>query len=1288
MEQKISGVSGNSVNRMLKQAAVRLITGVLLLFLFLLTQGSNMGIAAKDSDFVIEDGVLTAYNGTDIGVVVPNTVTQIGASVFSGRSDLVSVSLPDTVKVIGNSAFEECTALTFVNMPASLTTIGQRAFYSCEHLTEVVMPDTVTTVGKEAFKYCNSMASIKLSSKLKTIEPYTFQSCKSLIYVTVPSGVTTMKDHAFYECDNLLGVSLPDTVTTIESGAFEGCSRLLTMQIPGGVTQIPAYMFTAPDYYRDENLYALQIPASVTSIGKNAIPYCNDAYNTTHLQTVYFGGTETQWKNITTNDDITRQALAKADIIYNTSALPADDRISINVPSGIAKIGTKDINGTNGFTVVDGVLVSYTGSDSAVNVPDGVTYINPSVFEGNEKLTKVTLPTSLYGIGEGAFKSCINLTSVNFKGNTYYIGKEAFMYCSSLASVNLPEGMVVLEGEVFSHCTKLQSITLPQSLVVIGTAAFDASGLTQLTLPDQVLYFANAAVRECAALTSFTVPANVRVVGAGAFNHCDKLQEVIFPEDSKTKIIGWNTFTNCGKLSSIQLPKDLTKLDFNTFNQCEKITELEIPSGVKWIGSSAIRNSGIMKLTMSNGLEGIGNNAFANAYYLTLISIPVSVTELGDKVFENCTKLETVFIPGGVDKIGENLFKNCRSLKNIYYQGTQADWESKGGETALQNAPASSDGSKPKVTFQADPNMPALTVYIIRYDLQGGIQNGNNPDTYTPADANITLKEPYQSGCNFLGWISKGEWTEPKKEVTIQCAAGGDKHYTAVWEKIYKIKYTLNEGSLPSGSSNKQTYTENDADFTLVNPTRSGYAFLGWTGSNGTVPRKSVKVITSQGGDREYEANWARTHKIKLSLDGGKAPSGSYPSSYTEADPDLSIPDPVKEGTEFLGWYTKKSTDLKKNYVIPHGSTEDITLSAVWKGGSLDQDVYKITYNLDGGTAVGNPDSYSTNDPDIHINMPQKEEYIFAGWEVVGGYVTGTEWEPVIPHGSRGDLKFYAYYMKCDHEEKWMLPKKEPTCTEPGYEEGTCCACEKIRHPGTTIPALGHSYDNGVVTKQSTDTEAGVMTYTCTRCGYKKEEVIPAGTIIQGGGNGQGGSGQGSGSGQGGAGTVSGNAVGTVSANATGAGSGIAVQTGVPGKIGLTFKKGKGVYKITKRGKKPEVTYLRPCGKKKAGASIPATVKYKGVTYRVTAIGPKAFSKWKKKLKKVTIGKNVKKIGKEAFKGCKKLKTVVIKTTKLKKKNVGKNAFKGIHAKAKAKVPKKKRSAYRKFLNKAGLKVN
>ena len=100
--------------------------------------------------------------------------------------------------------------------------------------------------------------------------------------------------------------------------------------------------------------------------------------------------------------------------------------------------------------------------------------------------------------------------------------------------------------------------------------------------------------------------------------------------------------------------------------------------------------------------------------------------------------------------------------------------------------------------------------------------------------------------------------------------------------------------------------------------------------------------------------------------------------------------------------------------------------------------------------------------------------------------------------------------------------------------------------------------------------------------------------------------------------------------------------------------------------------------------SIPATITVKGVKYKVTAVSKNAF-KNNKKVKQVTIDKNVKNIGKNAFYGCKNLKKVIIKTTKLTKKTVGKNAFKGIHKKATIKVPKKKLNAYKKLLKNAGI---
>ena len=116
----------------------------------------------------------------------------------------------------------------------------------------------------------------------------------------------------------------------------------------------------------------------------------------------------------------------------------------------------------------------------------------------------------------------------------------------------------------------------------------------------------------------------------------------------------------------------------------------------------------------------------------------------------------------------------------------------------------------------------------------------------------------------------------------------------------------------------------------------------------------------------------------------------------------------------------------------------------------------------------------------------------------------------------------------------------------------------------------------------------------------------------------------------------------------------------------------------------PEVQYEAPAKNAKGKVKVPAFVKVNGVTYQVTSVSGKAF-KGNSKVTKIIIGKNVTKIGKKAFSKCKKLKLLVIKSRKLKAKNVAKNAFKGITKKTTVKVPKLKIKAYRKLLRKKGL---
>ncbi len=115
---------------------------------------------------------------------------------------------------------------------------------------------------------------------------------------------------------------------------------------------------------------------------------------------------------------------------------------------------------------------------------------------------------------------------------------------------------------------------------------------------------------------------------------------------------------------------------------------------------------------------------------------------------------------------------------------------------------------------------------------------------------------------------------------------------------------------------------------------------------------------------------------------------------------------------------------------------------------------------------------------------------------------------------------------------------------------------------------------------------------------------------------------------------------------------------------GKVFTSGKGIYKITKESSDQTtagaVAYQRPVKKKYAKVVIPSTVGFKGVTYSVTSVAAKAF------------------------RGCRKLKIIKIKTTVLKK--IGKKAFAGVPKRGTVKVPKKKLHAYKKLLKKAAYK--
>ena len=162
--------------------------------------------------------------------------------------------------------------------------------------------------------------------------------------------------------------------------------------------------------------------------------------------------------------------------------------------------------------------------------------------------------------------------------------------------------------------------------------------------------------------------------------------------------------------------------------------------------------------------------------------------------------------------------------------------------------------------------------YNISYVLNGGTNNSSNPSTYTYGKG-ATLSNATKQGYTFDGWYT--ESTFENKITSISTTQTGNITVYAKYNEItYTLTYDLAGGSLATGKVNPSNYTIGMTDFTLNNPTKTGYSFKGWTGGvvnakgeldntaetgtteNTTTPQTILVIKQGSLGNRKYTANW------------------------------------------------------------------------------------------------------------------------------------------------------------------------------------------------------------------------------------------------------------------------------------------------------------------------------------------------------------------------------------------------------------------------------------------------
>jgi hypothetical protein len=113
------------------------------------------------------DGEPDEYRGPGGSAIIPNNITDIEDSAFSGNKSIVVVNIPSTVTRIGAGAFHSCENLTAVTMTGSVRIIDEYAFASCKNLTAITLPGSVTDIGTGAFSGCVNLRAVVMSRKTR-----------------------------------------------------------------------------------------------------------------------------------------------------------------------------------------------------------------------------------------------------------------------------------------------------------------------------------------------------------------------------------------------------------------------------------------------------------------------------------------------------------------------------------------------------------------------------------------------------------------------------------------------------------------------------------------------------------------------------------------------------------------------------------------------------------------------------------------------------------------------------------------------------------------------------------------------------------------------------------------------------------------------------------------------------------------------------------------------------------------------------------------------------------------
>ena len=332
---------------------------------------------------------------TLVNIIIPNSVVNIERGVFFNCKSLTNIDIPKSVRNIGISAFSHCNSLTSINIPDGVTTIEDYAFVFCTSLKSINIPDGVTTIEDYAFAFCTSLSSITIPSSVVTIGDNPFVGCHADLHNK--SKAFVYEDNVLFNKDKTTIISyrsketsyiIPNSVTSIGTQAFRGSESLKNIIIPNSVTSIGTYAFALCT-----SLGSITIPSSVVAIDGN--PFCGchaDLFNESkaflYEEDVLFNKDKTtliSYRAKETNYTIP----ASVTSIGKNAFGRCETLKSITIPNSVTSIGK-------------GAFVN-CNSLASINIPESVTSIEVGAFYGCDSLPSQVKSDIIQRFGKNVF---------------------------------------------------------------------------------------------------------------------------------------------------------------------------------------------------------------------------------------------------------------------------------------------------------------------------------------------------------------------------------------------------------------------------------------------------------------------------------------------------------------------------------------------------------------------------------------------------------------------------------------------------------------------------------------------------------------------------------------------------------------------------------------------------------------------------------------------------------------------------------------------------------------------